>query len=887
MIARFSRLLLIMLLLCAWPAAGQRAGQSGAPPYKNPDLPLDERVLDLVSRMTLDEKVKQMLYNAPAIDRLGVPEYNWWNEGLHGVARNGRATVFPQAIGLAATWDTSFMYRIATAISDEARAKYHYALSKGRHGIYEGLTFWSPNINIFRDPRWGRGMETYGEDPYLAGRLAVDFVRGMQGDDPHYLKTVSTPKHFAVHSGPEPDRHTFNAIVDERDLRDTYLPQFRAAVIDGGAQSVMCAYNRFRNLPCCGSDELLQKILRNEWGFGGYIVSDCWAIMDFYTSHKVVGSAPEAAAMALKAGTDLNCGVTYDSLAVAVRKGLVSEALVDTALKRLFRARFRLGMFDPPSRVPYSSIPMSVVGSREHRELAKEAARKSIVLLKNDNRLLPLRKDLRTIAVIGPNADDAEILLGNYNGIPDQAVTPLEGIRNKVGGRTRVLAARGCDAAEGVQSFTPVPSTVLLPEGPAGGKHGLEGAYFSNNHLSGAAALTRNDSVLDFNWWDGTPAEGITVDTFSVRWSGTLTPPVTGVYALGLSVFGAGRLYVDDSLVVDVADRHVVSTESKAVALRAGEPRRVRVEFRHLRPDAIVRLVWSVPDPRLKEEAVEMARSADVVIACMGLSPRLEGEEMDVRVPGFSGGDRVDIGLPAPQEDLLESLAALGKPVVLVLLNGSALSVNWASEHLPAIVEAWYGGEAAGDALADVLFGDFNPAGRLPVTFYRSVQDLPPFTDYAMAGRTYRYFTKEPLYPFGYGMSYSTFRYGNLNLPSAVRAGEDVRVSVDVENTGEMAGEEVAELYLRNLNASVPVPVHSLEGFQRLALKPGERRTVSFTLTPRQLSVIDANNERVLEPGLYSVTVGGRQPLSTDDTTGLLTGRFEVGGSRLVLGDEK
>ncbi len=872
------------LALCSPHVVAQTTAE---PAYRNPDLPLEERVNDLVGRMTLDEKVKQMLYNAPAIDRLGIPAYNWWNEGLHGVARNGLATVFPQAIGLAATWDTSLMYRVATAISDEARAKYHYALSKGRHGIYEGLTFWAPNINIFRDPRWGRGMETYGEDPYLAGRLAVEFVRGMQGNDPRYLKTISTPKHFAVHSGPEPERHTFNAVVDERDLRDTYLPQFRAAVIEGGAQSVMCAYNRFRSLPCCGSDELLQKVLRDEWGFDGYIVSDCWAIMDFYTTHKVVKSAPEAAAMALNAGTDLNCGVTYDSLGVAVKKGLVKEELVDRAVKRLFRARFRLGMFDPPERVPYAAIPMSTVDSREHRELALEAARKSIVLLKNDGALLPLSKNLRKIAVVGPNADDAELLLGNYNGIPAEPVTPLAGIRRKLAGRTTVLAARGCDLAEGVHSFEPVPQSALSHGKSGETMPGLEGQYYPNNHLTGEAAVTRIDSVVDFNWWDRPATAGMSIDTFSVQWTGSLTAPSTGTFALGLTVFGSGCLYLDDSLIVEVADRHVVSTESKEISLRQGDPHRIRIEFRHLRPDGIVRFVWSAPHPRMRDEAMAVAKDADVIIACLGLSPRLEGEEMDVKVPGFSGGDRVDIGLPGPQEDFLRAIAALGKPVVLVLLNGSAVAVNWAAEHIPAIVEAWYPGEAAGDALADVLFGDYNPSGRLPVTFYRSVKDLPPFDDYAMAGRTYRFFQGEPLYPFGYGLSYTSFRYSNLRMSPSVRAGEEMKISIDVENTGVLAGEEVPELYLQNLTASVKVPLRSLEGFQRLLLNPGERRTVIFTLTPRQMSVIGANNERVLEPGVFSVTLGGRQPVSESDTAGLVTSRFEVTGSRLVLGEKR
>ncbi len=887
----YSVQLVILLVSCASIGFSQiKAPGPVGPLYKNPNLPLDLRVEDLVGRLTLDEKVKQMLYNAPAIDRLGIPAYNWWNEAIHGVARSGLATVFPQAIGLAASWDTSLMHRVATTISDEARAKYHEALRKGRHGIYEGLTFWAPNINLFRDPRWGRGMETYGEDPYLTGRLAVAFVRGMQGDDPDYLKTVATPKHFAVHSGPEPDRHTFNAVVSERDLLDTYLPQFRAAVIEGNAQSVMCAYNRFRSLPCCGSDELLQHFLRDEWGFDGYVVSDCWAIMDFYTTHKVVRGAPEAAAMALKAGTDLNCGVTYDSLGVAVREGLVGEDLVDRALKRLFRARFRLGMFDPPDRVPYSRLPIRVVDNDDHRRLALEAARKSIVLLKNQDKLLPLRKDLRTIAVIGPNANDAEILLGNYNGTPSHAVTPLEGIIRKAGGRTKVIFARGCDVAPGVPSFEVVPTEVLYTEKGNDASHGLTGAYFNNNGFSGTPVVTRRDSLVDFNWWDQAAIRELTTDTFSVRWSGFIRPPLDGEYYLGVSDFGGCRLYLDDSFFVESRDRHVVSTESKPVKLKAGELYRVRIDYWHLRPDAIVRFVWSKPEPHLMDEALDAARKSDAVIACLGLSPRLEGEEMQIDVPGFKGGDRVDIGLPRPQEELLQSLASLGKPVVLVLLNGSALAVNWASDHIPAIVEAWYPGQAAGDAVADVLFGDYNPAGRLPVTFYKSADQLPPFTDYDMKGRTYRYFEEEPLYPFGYGLSFTSFSYSNLRIPQGtIRVGDSVRISVDVENRGDRPGEEVAELYLTNRDASVPVPIRSLEGFQRVLVQPGEKTTVSFVLAPRQLSVIDARNERVLEPGSFEVSVGGKQPGFKGNgdaaTTTCLTGRFVVSGTRLVLGE--
>ena len=859
-------------------------------PFHNPNLSLEQRISDLVSRMTLDEKVAQMLYNAPAINRMGIPEYNWWGEALHGVARAGKATVFPQSIGLAATWDADLMLRVATVISDEARAKHHDALRNGRRGIYEGLTFWSPNINIFRDPRWGRGMETFGEDPYLTGRLGVQFVRGMQGDDPKYLKTVSTPKHFAVHSGPEPDRHIFDAVIDERDLRETYLPAFRATVLEGNAQSVMCAYNRFRGEPCCGSSELLQKILRDEWGFNGYVVSDCWAIMDFYTTHRVDKTAPHAAARALLAGTDVNCGVTYDSLGVAVRQHLVSESLVDTAVRRLFRARFKLGMFDPPEMVPYANLPLSVNDSKEHRELALEAARKSIVLLKNDAGLLPLKKEVRTIAIIGPNADDIEVLLGNYNGTPTNPITPLEGIRQKAPRGTKLMYVRGCDIAENMPTLTLVPSVVLSPDGAGVAMGGLKAEYYDNQQFKGVPFHTQTDENIDFNWWREAPLPGMKPDSFSVRWTGSIVPRASGKYAIGARAFGYLRLTVDDSLIVDATAEHNAFTEWMWVDLKAGTPARVVLEFTDRRADASVQLVWCKPAPIMKEEALVAAKASDVVIMVMGLSPRLEGEEMPVNVPGFKGGDRVDIGLPKPQEELIEAVAATGKPIVLVLLNGSALAVNWAAEHVPAIMTAWYPGQAAGLAIADVLFGNYSPAGRLPVTFYKSTRELPPFTNYNMDGRTYRYFRGDPLFPFGHGLSYTNFQYSNLQLRTRVSAGDNAWISVTVKNTGSMNGEEVVQLYITDVSASAPVPIRSLQGFQRVFLKAGEQISVKFSLEPRQFSLIDATAKRVVEPGIFEVSVGGKQPGFKGNadaaTTGVLTGRFEVVGSRIFL-DEK
>jgi len=709
------------VLLLVWSAIGARLAAQ-TPDYLKPDLPLGRRVDDLVSRLTLEEKVSQMQDVAPAIERLGVPQYNWWNEALHGVARSGLATSFPQAIGLAATWDDSLMFRMASVISDEARAKHHEYVRAGSRQRYQGLTFWSPNINLFRDPRWGRGQETYGEDPFLTGRLAVQFIRGMQGDDPKYLKTVATVKHFAVHSGPEPERHTFDAVVSERDLRESYLPHFEAGIREGGAYSLMCAYNRVDGKAACGSDMLLKDILRGEWGFPGYVVSDCGAIDDIYARHRVVATAAQAAALAVKTGTDLECGHVYANLVDAAKQGLITEQEIDTAVKRLFLARFKLGMFDPPDRVRWARISAGVLDQPSHRELARQLARESIVLLKNAGGVLPLRKDLGTLGVIGPNADQWRMLLGNYNGLPADPVTPLRGIREAVGKGTRVLYARGADLADGF------PGTDVSP----------------------------------------------------------------------------------------------------------------------------------APADTLQAEAVRVAAQADAVVLCLGLTAQLEGEEMRVAIEGFRGGDRTRIDLPASQERLLERIVAVGKPTVLVLLNGSALAVNWAEQHVPAIVEAWYGGQAAGSALADVLFGDYNPGGRLPVTFYKSVDDLPPFDDYHMAGRTYRFFKGTPLYPFGYGLSYTSFAYKNLRASAAaLAAGDTLTVRVDVTNGGKRAGDEVVQLYVRHLGSRVARPREDLRGYKRLTLGPGETRTVAFPLAASTLAYWSPDAHRwVVENEPVEIAVG-------------------------------
>jgi beta-glucosidase len=664
------------------------------------------------------------------------------------VGRAGVATVFPQAIGLASTFDPDLVHRIAVAISDEARAKHHECARQGYRRQYQGLTFWSPNVNIFRDPRWGRGQETYGEDPCLTGSLGVAFVKGLQGEDPKYLKLVATPKHFAVHSGPEALRHHFDARVSAKDMRETYLPAFRDCVVEGAAESVMAAYNRTNGEPCSGSMTLLSRILREEWGFQGYVVSDCGAIEDFHAHHSITQTPEQSAAMAVRRGCDLECGRVFSTLVEACRQGLIAEAEIDRAVARLLRARFRLGMFDPPESVSYARIPYGIVDSKEHRELALEAARASIVLLKNQDAFLPLRKDLGCIAVIGPNADDRDVLLGNYNGFPSRSVTLLEGIRRVVSAKTRILSARGSDIIKGADS-------------PWGDK-------------------------------------------------------------------------ADDGF----------------------------------------------------GEALAAAESADVVVMALGLSNQLEGEEGSaVRTEWM--GDRTCIELPAIQRELFEAVAAKGKPIVLVLLAGSALAISRESSLSRAVLLAWYPGEEGGTAVADVLFGDHTPSGRLPVTFVASIDQLPPFADYAMTGRTYRYMEAEPLYPFGYGLSYTSFRYAGLKLETgAVRAGDPLGVSVDVSNEGAHGGHEIVQMYLTDLEASVRVPLRQLVGFARVYLEPGRTRSVSFTISARHMSLIDEEGRRILEPGRFRLCVGGRQPDARSESLagpGVLCAEFEVTGKRRKL----
>jgi beta-glucosidase len=822
--------------------------------------------------MTVQEKIDQMVYTSKAIPRLGVPEYNWWNEALHGVARAGYATVFPQSITIAGSWDEDLMHRVATTISDEARAKHHDYVRRGKRGIYQGLTFWSPNINIFRDPRWGRGHETYGEDPFLTGQMGLQFVKGLQGDDPNYLKVVATAKHYAVHSGPEPLRHEFNAQVSERDLHETYLPAFRTLVKDGGAWSVMCAYNQFRDYPCC-ANPMLEKILRGDWGFQGYVVSDCWAVSDFYKYQGFSADAAEASAVAVKQGTDLNCGNSYPHLPEAFERGIIDEADLNVAVKRLFTARFKLGMFDPDEVVPYAQIPISENTSEENAALALEAAQKSIVLLKNQKNTLPLSKNIKKLAVIGPNADNWEALLGNYNGIPKNPVSVLQGIKDKLK-NTEILFAEGSHLADGVSNLHPIPSEYLITEK---GEQGVAGEYFDNAKLEGEPVFTRIDKNIDFYWESNSPSPGLPDDDFSIRWTGYIVPPVSGTYALGSWGMPTLDVWLEGEKILGHNTEHHAFHQEKAVMLEAGKKYKFVYEYKNWYGDGDAKLLWALPNPDMQKQAVDVARQADAVILVLGLSQRLEGEEMPIKVDGFSGGDRTHLDLPKTQHELMMAIQKTGKPVILVLLNGSALSVNWANDNLAAIISAGYPGQEGGHAVADVLFGDYNPAGRLPVTYYQSVEQLPPFEEYDMVNRTYRYFDGEPLYPFGFGMSYTTFKYEDLELPAEIKAGQPVKVKVKVTNTGKMAGDEVVQLYLKDEQATTPRPQVQLEGFDRVHLKAGESKTVEFEISPRQFSLIDNNNNRVIEPGYFAVSVGGGQPDAKGTTT--VSGRINLTGA--------
>jgi beta-glucosidase len=867
-------------------ALGSRLfAQSGEQPaYLNRALSPEQRAADLVRRMTVEEKVSQLVNQSRAVPRLGVPDYDWWSESLHGVARNG-TTEFPEPVGLAATFDTDAIHRMAIVIGTEGRANYVRGMRDGHSDIFEGLDFWAPNINIFRDPRWGRGQETYGEDPFLTARLGVAFVTGLQGDDPKYYRVISTPKHYAVHSGPEPTRHTADVKVSKHDELDTYLPAFRATVMEGKAGSVMCAYNSINGQPVCANEFLLQDQLRGKWGFKGYVVSDCDAVVNIFRDHHFTKTQPEASALAVQRGMDNECidfakvkdDHDYRPYWEAYKQGILKESEIDTALVRLFTARMKLGMFDPPEAVPYSKIDEKELDTAEHRALARVLANESMVLLKNDG-TLPLKKGPLKVALVGPLADQTKYLLGNYNGVPTHTVSVLEGLRAEFPD-AQISFVPGTQFLRNDGDAVPA-SAFTTSEGQPGMK--LE---FSTGAIFGGKTTvlaTRDVSAVDLKAED-VPQEAKDKYPSRAEWDGFLTPTGTGDYTVGVR-FQAGfaRVMVDGKPVAqgwagpedrgDAKVGHVHLEQGKKVSLK--------VVYSQTNAGPIrAQLIWRKYEPRPSPEAIAAARAADVIIAVLGITSELEGEEMPVNEEGFKGGDRTSIDLPKPEQELLEAVTATGKPVVLVLANGSALAVNWAAQHANAILESWYPGEEGGAAIAETLSGKNNPAGRLPVTFYTGVDQLPPFEDYAMKGRTYRYFEGKPLYPFGSGLSYTTFSYSDLRLPpNAIKAGDALPVEVAVTNTGQREGDEVVQLYLSF--PQVPgAPLRALRGFKRVHLKPQQSQKVVFELKERDLSMVSEAGEVMIPEGQYSLSVGGGQPNTTAPS---IAGKFKVKGAKVL-----
>jgi len=845
-----------------------RAQDYNSFPMWNYKLSFEQRVNDLVNRLTLEEKVAQMLNAAPAIPRLGIPAYEWWNEILHGVARTPfKVTVFPQAIAMAATWDTNSLAKMADYAALEGRAIHNKAIEQNRtNERYLGLTYWTPNINIFRDPRWGRGQETYGEDPFLTAMLASSFVRGLQGQDPKYLKAAACAKHYAVHSGPEPLRHVFNADVTDYDLWDTYLPAFRELVTKANVAGVMCAYNAFKKQPCCGSDELMTDILRNKWKFTGYVTSDCWAIDDFFKNHKTHTNAETASTDAVYHGTDVECGTdAYKSLVKAVKDGLIKESQIDISVKRLFIIRYRLGMFDPVSMVKYAQTPSSVLESAEHKAQALKMAQQSIVLLKNENNTLPLSKKIKKIIVLGPNADNSIAVLGNYNGTPSSIVTLLSGIKEKVGNAVEVVYEKAVNYTnDTLLAYTDVSSQYNYQS-----KQGFNAEYFNNKDLKGTAAFTQTENTVDHFWQEGQLVVGdIKAANFSARYTTNYTASKDGEITFEVEADDGYRFLIDDKEMLNAWTRN--RWGARTVKLKTEKDKQYKLVLEYWQGDgkANVKLKAGNFEQTNYAALLSKVRDADAIIFAGGISPQLEGEEMKVDFAGFNGGDRTSIALPAVQTALMKKLKATGKPVVFVMMTGSAIAIPWENENIPAIINGWYGGQSAGTAIADVLFGDYNPAGRLPVTFYKSDSDLPDFNSYDMKGRTYRYFSGDALYPFGYGLSYTTFKYHMLKAPATVAKGKNVVVNVKVTNTGKTDGEEVVQLYVSHENKKLHAPIRALKGFKRIALKAGESKMVEFNLTPDQLSLVNEKGELVELNDKLVISVGGGQPDVKNKTSG-------------------
>jgi beta-glucosidase len=836
-------------------------------PMWNYNLSFEQRVNDLVSRLTLEEKVAQMLNTAPAVPRLGILAYDWWNETLHGVARTPfKVTSYPQAIGMAATWDTGSLKMMANFSGAEGRAIQNKAIEMGRtNERYLGLTYWTPNINIFRDPRWGRGQETYGEDPFLTGKLGAAFVRGLQGNDPKYLQAAACAKHFAVHSGPEPTRHSDNFNPTAYDLWDTYLPAFKELVLNAKVAGVMCAYNAVNTQPCCGNDLLMNDILRNQWKFTGYVTSDCWAIDDFFKYHKTHKDATTAAVDAVMHGTDVECGVTvYKTLVDAVKTGLIKESQIDISLKRLFMIRYRLGMFDPPSMVQYAQTPSDVLESAAHKALALKMAQQSVVLLKNERNTLPLSKSIKRIAVIGPNADNKIAVLGNYNGTPSKVVSVLEGIKEKLGNTVEVIYEKAINFTNDTLLIHKDISTLYTYEG----KPGVKAEYFLNEKLEGIPFLTQTETAIDHSWAEGTvPFPGMRATNYSARYSTSITATKDEVMNFETEANDGYRVLINDSIVVDVWERNRWGSKQFNLPVKKGMTYKIVMAFRQGGGDAAVKLQAGNYVKTDMAALQQKLKDVDAIIFTGGISPQLEGEEMPVKVPGFSGGDRTSIMLPAVQTELIKALKATGKPVVFVMMTGSAIAIPWEDENIPAIINAWYGGQSAGTAVADVLFGDYNPAGRLPVTFYKNDADLPGFSDYSMAGRTYRYFKGTALYPFGYGLSYTTFNYTSVKAPVVISKGKNITVSATVKNTGTKDGEEVVQLYIAHQNVKDLAPLKALKGFQRIFVKAGESQNIVFTLSAEQLSLIGEDGKTYQPKDNIVVSIGGGQPGVNNKTT--------------------
>jgi beta-glucosidase len=879
--ADFQILIAIVVFMCA---GGLWSQSSDHPAYMNPALPAEQRAADLVQRMTVEEKVTQLVNQSRAVPRLNIPAYDWWSEALHGVARGG-TTEFPEPIGLAATFDPDSIHSMAVAIGTEGRIKHAQAMKDGNSGFFEGLDFWAPNVNIFRDPRWGRGQETYGEDPFLSAHMGVAYVTGMQGDDPKYYRAISTPKHFAVHSGPEPTRHFADVDVSKHDELDTYLPAFRAAVTEGKAGSVMCAYNAINGQPACVNEFLLQDQLRGKWNFRGYVVSDCDAVVNIYRDHHFTGTQPEASALAVERGMDNECidggekvedDHDYKPYLDAYKQGILKESEIDTALTRLFTARMKLGMFDPPGTGPYSKIDEKELDSAEHRALARKLANESMVLLKNDG-ILPLKQGAIKIAVVGPLADQTRYLLGNYNGQPTHTVSVLDGLKTEFP-EAQITFVPGTQYLQTEGDIVP-SSALTTPEG----KPGLAVTFSTGGGFrdKGAVLATRQVSSVDLKS-NEIPREASGKYPLLVEWNGFLAANETGEYSLGLRGIGDFAMVVIDGKPLSLQYLNSEQSQAKTghVHLEQGKKVAVKVSYRLSKAGPIeAQLFWAKYDPGPSPEAIAAARNSDVVIVVLGITSDLEGEEMPVNEEGFSGGDRASIDLPKPEEELLEAVTATGKPVVLVLANGSALAVNWASEHANAILESWYAGEEGGSAIAETLSGKNNPAGRLPVTFYTGIEQLPHFEDYSMRDRTYRYFHGKPLYPFGYGLSYTTFSYSDLTLPkAAINAGEPLVAEATVTNTGRREGDEVAQLYLSF--PSVPgAPLRALRGFKRVHLKPGESQKVRIELKDRDLSMVTEAGEPIIAEGVYSVSIGGGQP---NTGASAVTGTFQIMGTKTL-----